>query len=952
MKFMKKFIEKVLFLFTAGVLLTALVLGCASASDKSKKSNGTPLVLDSSIKTGILENGMTYYVQKNGEPKNRIVLRLVVRAGSCMEEEDQKGVAHFIEHLAFNGTEHFAKSAIVDYFEKIGMNFGADLNAYTSFEETVYKLEIPADDPAMLETALLILKDWASAITFPMEEIEKERGVVTEEWRLRQGLQGRLSDKEIPFLLADSKFENRLPIGDMNVIANISRERILDFYKKWYRPEIMSVVVVGDADEQVLENAVVNTMASIAPSKKKISVASGKVPASSEKEILIIKDPEQKYTVVNLLALQTDFKGISTEEEIKETYVMNIASSIANQRLSEITNTPDAPWLAAAVGEMSFTNLTHFYYLGIVPKTGIFTDSLKAFFDEFDRILTFGVTESELNRMKDAMISSVEMSYANKDKTSSDTRASDIISYDIYGKVPMSDDDAYAISLKCIPEITLDEVNEALRKAFPDRGSKFLAIANDGVEDIPSDEVIMDVWKNYTNRQISAYEDDVSDDTLMDRPEGKGKIVSCKEIPELDAKEYVFENGIKVITKKTDFEVDMVTVCITGNGGTTYISDEDYPSSKVAVNYAVMSGVNGMTYSQLIKKITAKQISLGIDIGGTREYFTGQCKADEVEIYLQLLSLFMTAPQFDKNVWSTVIQNEMETAKTHGAQPNDVFIDKIREILFNDSRHAPRDVNYVLKMTAEQAEKVYRERFSNPADFTYIFTGDFDEEALLEECAVYLGTMKTTSDREEVKYIYYDFPEGKVSETVKKGLDNQGRVYLSMGGVLPPSAGLEEGFYENVMMSELSALMDIRLREVIREDKSGSYGIYVNGNIDGYPERFYRIEVDFGCEPERAQELTDEVLKVFDSLKEDLVSADYIKKLQETYRRNHEISLRQNDWWIDKISSCLVYTYEPLWIVSDPEKVASWITPEALRDTARRYLNTENYVSVFLKPEN
>lgn len=263
------------------VFATVLALGCIISCASSKKisfNNDTPLTMDSSIKQGKLENGMSYFVQKNGEPKNRIVLRLVVNAGSCMEDEDQKGVAHFIEHLAFNGTEHFEKSAIVDYFEKIGMNFGADLNAYTSFEETVYKLEIPADDPAMLETALLILKDWACGITFPEEEIEKERGVVTEEWRLRQGLQGRISDKQIPFLLADSRFEERLPIGSMDVIENISRDRILDFYKKWYRPEIMSVIVVGDAEESVLESAVKNVMSAIPASEEKISVSPFTVP--------------------------------------------------------------------------------------------------------------------------------------------------------------------------------------------------------------------------------------------------------------------------------------------------------------------------------------------------------------------------------------------------------------------------------------------------------------------------------------------------------------------------------------------------------------------------------------------------------------------------------------------------------------------------------------------------
>lgn len=937
------------------VFATVLALGCIISCASSKKisfNNDTPLTMDSSIKQGKLENGMSYFVQKNGEPKNRIVLRLVVNAGSCMEDEDQKGVAHFIEHLAFNGTEHFEKSAIVDYFEKIGMNFGADLNAYTSFEETVYKLEIPADDPAMLETALLILKDWACGITFPAEEIEKERGVVTEEWRLRQGLQGRISDKQIPFLLADSRFEERLPIGSMDVIENISRDRILDFYKKWYRPEIMSVIVVGDAEESVLESAVKNVMSAIPASEEKISISPFTVPYNPQKDILIIKDPEQKYSVVNILAQEQDYHARETVGEMRRLYAADIAASIINQRLDEITNTPDAAWLAAGVGEMSYTNLTHHYYLGVVPKEGMFTEALKKFFDEYDRLKAFGITESELKRMKESLINSAETAYANKDKSTSDYRASLIINYvNSYGKVPVGDDEYHDMVIGFLPEITVQEVNDVIRSLFPERGSKFIVVAPESVTDIPSEREIMNLWENYTNAEVSAYQDDDNDDSLMDRPKGKGKIVSRKELPELGSKEYVFENGIKVITKKTDFENQMINVQVTGKGGTSYISDEDFPSSIMSINYAIHSGVNGMSYSQLVKKLTSKQVNFDINIGGVNELVNGSCKNSDFETYLQLLTLFMTKPQFDKEVWNTLIQSEKEIAKNHGNQPFDVLNDKIREVLFNDERHAPYDLDFISKMTPEQAEKVYRERFANPADFTYIFVGDFDEKKLIDECAVYLGTLKTTSDREETKYLYYDFPAGKISETVKKGLDNQGYVFFTVGGTLPVSEGLEEGFYESTMMSQLIGLLDIRLREVIREDKGGAYGVNVSGYIDGYPERYYRIEISFGCEPERCQELTEEVLKEFDRLKTELVSADYTEKLQETYRRNHESSLRQNSWWVGKISSGMVYTYEPMWIISDTEKLTSWITPESLRDTAIKYLNTDNYVSVFLVPE-
>ena len=282
--------------FVAALLLTT---GCSS-SKVEKGSSGSQLVQDSAIKQGKLDNGMTYYIRENGEPKNRIQLRLVVKAGSCMEDEDQKGLAHFIEHLCFNGTENFAKSAIVDYFETIGMQFGPEVNAYTSFEETVYKLELPADNPEILKTGLLVLHDWASAVSFDPEEIEKERGVIVEEWRLRtQGVNGRVSDKEISLLLKDSRYEKRVPIGDMDVIRNIPRERIIDFYKKWYRPENISVVAVGDIKAGVLENAIKEIMGTIAASEKETKLPSYKVPYQTQKKVEITA--EEKKNIADLM---------------------------------------------------------------------------------------------------------------------------------------------------------------------------------------------------------------------------------------------------------------------------------------------------------------------------------------------------------------------------------------------------------------------------------------------------------------------------------------------------------------------------------------------------------------------------------------------------------------------------------------------------------------------------
>lgn len=954
---MKKLIDKVIFYLTAAVLTTVLSVGCASTStsksnQNSKNKSGTPLVMDSMIKQGCFDNGMSYFVLPNKEPTNRIELRLVVRAGSCMEEDDQKGVAHFIEHLAFNGTENFEKSAIVDYFETIGMNFGADLNAYTSFEETVYMLQVPADDPEMLKTALLILHDWACGITFPQEEIDKERGVITEEWRLGQGLQGRTRDVQIPFMLSDSQFEKRLPIGDMDIIANISRERILDFYKKWYRPEFMSVIVVGDAETESMEKAVVEAMGSIPSSDKSVTLPRYSVPYSSEKEILLFQDPEQQYTVVNVLEQIQDYSPRTTEEEIKINLTKQICKDIFAQRLNEITNTPDAVWLGAGLDTFNYTDFTYFNYIGFIPKENSFIDSMKVFMDEAARIRIHGVNESEFKRIRDYYVSAVEQDYVNKDKLNSGDLAAELVNYVTTGKTVVSEEDFHSIAITALSEITINDINETIAKAYPENGTKMVIVAPKSVNDIPSKEEIMEIWENYESGEISAYEDDIDGDELMNRPKKKAKVVSENEIPELAAKEFILSNGFRIVTKKTEFEKNVIKMCVTSTGGLNLIEDSAIPSAKACINYAIYSGIGENNYNQLIKKLTSKQVGINLSIEPTEEKIDGSCTGEDLESLLQLLYLFFMEPRFEDDAWSTYIQGVSETAKTHGVQPIEALNDKIFEIVYGNSiRYAPTDLDYVSKMNQKVAEQVYKERFGNPDDFTYCFVGDFDEEKLIDLCCYYLGNLKVTGNKEQEKYVYYGFPKGKTVETVKKGLDDQGIVYICFGGKLPKSSDIEENYCDRQMLSQLSSLLDIRLREVIREDKGGSYGINVNYILEGNTERNYLLDISFGCEPSREEELAAEVIEQIKKVKSELVSSDYITKLQETYRRNFESSSMDNGWWMYKICSEFVYANQPLWTSQNPEKVITMITSENLKAYANKYLDTDNYVTVFLKPE-
>jgi len=928
----------------------AVFVGCAS--NTTNKNGETPVVWDSNVKTGSMDNGMTYYVRKNAIPANRISLRLVVKAGSAMEDDDQKGVAHFVEHMAFNGTENFKKSAIVDYFETIGMNFGPEVNAYTDFEQTVYMLEIPADDSKILETSLQVLHDWASAVTFAAEELDKERGVVTEEWRLRQNLQGRISEKRIDVLLKDSRFHDRIPIGDMNIIKNIGRDRVVDFYKKWYRPEFMSIVAVGDADTATLSKAIEKAMSVIPASDKSVQLPKFTVPVQTEKSLSILKDPEQPYTNVFIFNPEADYKIRETEEDIQRLTAKEMAASIFNYRLNEITATPDSTWLEAGASEAGITLWAKDNFVYNVPKTGMFAESMKAFFDQIDKFLDFGVTQSELDRMKEMKLSQIELNYQNREKHMNSDLASTIVEYTLNGKVPVSAEEYKKIFNKIIPRITVEQVNEEARKAFGNRGTMMFIVAPQN-EPLPSEAEINSIWKEYKNAELAAYEDDVTDSNLMARPKNKAKVISKSKNSKLGVNEYVLSNGIRILTKKNDFEKNYMYMTVTSKGGTFQLDEKDVPNSEISLNYMIYSGFKGLSYPQLIKKIQTKKLGVSFGISQTNEFINGNCKGEDSEAMLQMVNLMFSDTQFTEEGWQTIMQFCKAAAETHGSKPEDHFNDKINEILYgkNDIYHAPFDMNYYGKLNAESAERVYTQRFANPADFTYLFSGDFDENKLIENCCYYLGTLETSDKREETKYKYWKFPEGKPAATVKKGIGEKGVVYMAFGGSLPAEKDIEVSYKESFIINQLNSLMNIRLREVIREDKSGSYGVGVNAYIDGYPERFYRVSVNFGCEPSRVQELSDEVINQVRILQTEKIDSVYIDKLKETCRRGRETNLYENHWWLGRMEAELVYTYEPEWVTTDIDKLISWITPEALQEAAKKYLNTENYVSVFLVPE-
>ncbi|MBR5580666.1 MAG: insulinase family protein [Treponema sp.] len=941
-------LKRIFQLCTCLALLAALLFSVSCAS--TKVSDSQPLTSDPAVLSGTLENGMSYFIQRNTEPANRIMLRLVIRAGSNMEEDDQQGVAHLLEHLAFNGSENFEPQELVSYFESIGMNFGADVNAYTSFDETVYMLEVPADDPSMLDTGMLVFHDWACGLTLSQEELDKERGVVVEEWRLRRGLNGRINDTQIPLLLKDSRYAERLPIGKMDVIQNVPRQRVVDFYEKWYRPELMSVVVVGDVEPEKIQTLIQEVMGDIPPSEQPIHPETYSVPLQTKPVVQIMRDPEMPYQLIQILE-QVESQPITTVEHMKASIITHIASSIFNMRLSEISQSADSPWIDAAIGNQFITNNTAFHQLSLLPLNNQFDKGFTTLLEEFLRYKKFGALQGELDRAKQNILASVEQTWKNRDKINSSQIASDIVNSIVTGDTLISVDEMYKVYRELIPTITLAEVNEVAATWFKNLGTILFALIPENTSNFPSQEALLSMWQNFKPAKplVPYTEGDVEGD-LMPIPSQQGSVSYEGILPGTNIMSYKLSNGTTLLLNQTDFKNNEILFNAVSQGGLSLLSDEEYPSGALAVSYNDLSGLNGFTPTDLQKKLAGKNVSLYTYIGNYNEQLTGSTTTQDLETLMQLIHLQFTAADFTDTAWANLMNNATLQAQSYGSQPSDVFSHKIIQILYGDDiRKQPLTMNFLEKVHPTTAEEAFLQRFADASDFTFIFTGDFDQIEMLELAATYLATLPATNSQEKAIWREVDFPKGINKAVVKKGLEEQSQVFIAFGGSLP-TVDAAKAYQESEMLSMLQNLLDIRLREVIREEKGGSYNVNVSASMELYPQRSFMVEILFGCQPGREQELTDAIIDEVENLRKNLVDQSYLTKLQESYRRSKETALKTNSYWASMAGSAALRGI-PTTAIADADTIPSLVTPQAMRQLAQRYLDPSNYVVVFLEPE-
>jgi zinc protease len=934
------------FRLLTAVFAFALTLSLVWAEAPQVNLSGA-LPRDPDVVSGTFANGLSYSVVKNTEPANRIFLRLVVKAGSALEADDQKGVAHFVEHMAFNGTEHFKKNDLIDYFESIGMAFGPEVNAYTSFDETVYMLEVPADNPDMLKNALLVFRDWASALSFDQTELDKERGVVVEEWRLGRGVNGRVGDKEIPFLFNASKYGLRLPIGDPEIIKTVSRERVVDFYKTWYRPDLMTVAVAGDFDAKAMIQTLSDSLGAIAPVKTPLARPTTPVTPQSTPGVLVIRDPEIQYTTLQILEQRAN-PGMKTAQDYRRDLTRSIAFAAFNARLNEKVVSANPLMLGAQAGSQSIVRPTYFTYFAMVPSPGQFGPAFSQMMEEFARLETFGVTEPELARAKQSLLDNIDEAWLNRDKINSANRVNGLVQEALNDDPLLSLQQQKDLYHAIIPAITAKDVAASISDWFTGNGRLLLVTAPASTTDLPADADLLTQWQSWKpSAALAPYAESGLERELADGVNPvAGKIVKEEKISKDGIKRWTLSNGAKVLLYPTNFKANEILVSGLSKGGSSLVTDADFPSAALAVNYADFSGLNGFSAVDLGKKLAGKTVSLNGYVSESLEGFDGSSSVEDLETLLQLINLGFTKPNFTDQGWQALYAQLKTVSESRAKSPEEKFSDLATKLVYGNSvRHSTLTPEFVSAIDRAKAERIYRERFANAGDFTFVFVGSLDEAKLKPLVEKWIASLPSAGKAEEARDVSVAFPKGVNADSLKMGIDPKSHVYIAFGGKADSSKGEDDVF------EALRQLLDIRLREIIREDMSGTYGVSVGGQVTLYPAATYSLSVSFGCEPGREESLTKSVFEQIEWLKSAPVPESYITKLKETLRREREVGLKNNGWWRWQITHSLV-TGTSLDEITATDAVLARITGASMQAAAKRYLDNGNYVKAFLMPEN
>ncbi len=904
-----------------------------------------PIPVDPRITIGRLPNGLRYYIRANQLPEKRAELRLAVNAGSVLEDNDQLGLAHFVEHMSFNGSTHFPGQSMVQFMQSIGMQSGPSINAFTSFDETVYMLQIPTDKLEVMDRAFLVLEDWAHNVSFNPKEIDKERGVIVEEWRLGRGASARMRDKLFPVLLRGARYAERMPIGRKESIETFKPEALKRFYRDWYRPDLMAVVAVGDFDKNVVEGLIKQHFAPIPAVKVPRLRPSYKVPDHPSTLYTVATDKETtmtSITIYNKLPLQEQ----GTVGIYRYKIVNRLAAGMLSRRLSDLTQQPDSPFVGAAMSWSILARAKEAAIMNAVPKQGAIDRALEALLVEAARVERFGFTATELERQKRETLRTYERYLAEVDKHPSAGLADELVRNFTQKETLPGPAVEYALHQRFLPEITLAEVNKVIKNWMRDRSRVVVVSAPEkaGVP-VPDEAKLASVVKGAGRKKITAYVDTLGNQVLLDVLPEPGRIVNTTSKETFGITEWDLSNGVKVVLKPTDYKADEILFRATSPGGTSLASDEDFVPARTATQVMSVTGLGKFSAIDLRKVLAGKIASANPFISDLEEGLSGSCSPKDLETMFQLIYLRITAPRTDPSAFAAYLAQGRTVLANQQASPAYAFAEALNSTVTQDHPRARMmTASMIDQMDLEKSLAFYKDRFADASDFTFVFVGSFDLDMMKPFVERYLASLPALHRNETWKDVGISTPKGVVEKVVRKGIEPQSQAAVVFSGPF------QHNRENRVAIRAMGMILNTVLRAVLREELSGTYGVNVSPSYSIIPRQEFSVAIQFGCNPQRTDELAKVVFKEIENLRERGPSEKQVNDVREALLRELETNMKVNGYLLSQIY--LRYQVpQDLGEFFGLGEYYKTLNAKMIWDAARSYLTPDNYVRVTLYPE-
>lgn len=927
------------------LLLFVLVILPVCGQELSEK-----LPLAPEITKGKLANGLTYYIRKNSKPEKKVELRLAVKAGSILEDDDQQGLAHFTEHMAFNGSKHFKKNDLVSYLQSIGVEFGADLNAYTSFDETVYILPIPTDKPENLEKGFQVLEDWAGGVLFDSKEIDKERGVVLEEDRLGKGADERMSKKSLPYILQGSRYADRLPIGKPDILKSFKPEVIKRFYHDWYRPELMAVVVVGDIEPGAAEEMVRRHFEKLKnPSTPRPRIYAS-VPGRANSQGLVVTDPEATNHILQIFYSTKEAHASVTLGDYRKDIVKMLVGQLLNLRMQELTQKANPPFLFGGSGESEFVHGYESYFgIAAVGKAGV-VPAIEAVIVENERARRYGFTQAELDRVKKSFFRSIEQLYNERDKTESSDHA------DEYLRNFLNDEPIPGIANEFnyyklfLDGITIQELNTYAAERIPSASEKKLVLLQGPAKadfTMPTNDELLAAVVRAEQLPVQPFEEKSVATTLMGTLPSPGKIASEKLLADVGVTQLTFENGVSVMLKPTDFKNDQIILSGFRFGGNSLYSDKDAQSAQYAAAVVSQMGVGQFAPTDLRKVLAGKSASVSPRLSGLSEGVSGQSGTSDAETMLQLLHLYFTVPRKDVELFESYKSRQQAMLQNMLSDPRAVFQDSVSRMMYQMHARAPRlprpkDFD---KISLDRALDIYKDRFGNARGWNFVIVGSFRLEVMKELAARYLGSLPSIAGAPSTFNDLGIRPiKGVVKKEIQKGQEQQSLISIAFTGETPYVPE------EQLKLQALVDLIEIKLTETLREKLSGAYTAQISGSLSKYPYANYAINLVIPCGPENVEKLIEATMTEIQKIKDQGPSQEDLAKVKEAFTKKQQENLKDNGYWSSALQRSLELGTSPSNILTVEARMNN-LTAKEIQERARKYFNMNNYFQAVLYPE-